>query len=644
MSEWVLGVSRSRSAPHVVTEIDAATRALFARNAWNDPFADRVAFADLRGRQTSWTGDRLEFLGRNASLDHPASLERGAELSGKTGAGLDPCAALQTRVELEPGERTEVVLLLGQGRDAAEARSLVERYRASSCDASLREVAGALGSGARRRAGRDARSRDERPAQPLAPLSDPLVPRLGALRVLPGRRGLRLPRPAPGRPGAGGDEAGRSCASTSCGPRPGSSARGTSSTGGIRRRAAASGRGSPTIGSGCRMRWSTTCGPRTIGRCSTKRVAWLDGPALEEGEQEAYFEPTESEDRATLYEHCARALDRSLAVGSHGLPLMGAGDWNDGMNRVGREGRGESVWLGWFLHVNLTEFARIAELRGEAERADALAEPGRFSRDVPGRGGMGRGVVQARVLRRRDAARIGGERRMPDRLHRPVVGRALRRGRRASGHARPWRRWMQRLVRRDDRLVLLFSPPFDRTALDPGYIKGYVPGIRENGGQYTHAAVWSIVALAMLGEGDKAVRALRPAEPHPACEPPREPASLQGRAVRRRRGRLLGAAARRARRLDLVHRGRGLALPRGPRVDPRASARRAPRSASIPAFPGGGSASRSATATAAASIGSASRIRRGSAGESPASSSTERRSRETRSSPSATTASSTGSR
>ena len=139
-AEWVLGVARSGSAAFVVTEIDPETRAMFARNAWNREFAGRVAFADLGGRQTTCTGDRLEFLGRNAGLDHPASLERGRELSGKTGAGLDPCAALQTKVELDPGERTEVVFLLGQGESRDNARSLVERYRTMDCDAALLEV------------------------------------------------------------------------------------------------------------------------------------------------------------------------------------------------------------------------------------------------------------------------------------------------------------------------------------------------------------------------------------------------------------------------------------------------------------------------------------------------------------------------
>jgi cyclic beta-1,2-glucan synthetase len=139
-AEWVLGVGRTGSAAFVVTGIDSATGAMFARTAWNKEFANRVAFADLCGRQSSWTGDRLEFLGRNTSLEHPASLERGAELSGRVGAGLDPCAALQTRVELEPGERTEVLFFLGQGEDHEQARSLVQRYRTIDCAELLREV------------------------------------------------------------------------------------------------------------------------------------------------------------------------------------------------------------------------------------------------------------------------------------------------------------------------------------------------------------------------------------------------------------------------------------------------------------------------------------------------------------------------
>jgi cyclic beta-1,2-glucan synthetase len=232
-------------------------------------------------------------------------------------------------------------------------------------------------------------------------------------------------------------------------------------------------------------------------------VAWLEGPVLEDGQQEAYFEPTPSEDRATLYEHCARALDRSLDVGSHGLPLIGAGDWNDGMNRVGREGRGESVWLGWFLLLNLTEFAPIAELRGETERAASWR-----SRAVSLQAALDAEAWDGEWYKRAffdDGTPLGSAENDECQIDSIAQSWAVisgagdeQRARQAMGSV-----W-QRLVRRDDRLVLLFSPPFDRTPLDPGYIKGYVPGIRENGGQYTHAAAWSVVAFAMLGEGDKA--------------------------------------------------------------------------------------------------------------------------------------------
>jgi cyclic beta-1,2-glucan synthetase len=235
-----------------------------------------------------------------------------------------------------------------------------------------------------------------------------------------------------------------------------------------------------------------------------EEVAWLEGPPLEEGQQEAYFEPKESEERATLYEHCARALDRSLDVGSHGLPLIGAGDWNDGMNRVGHEGRGESVWLGWFLLSNLREFARIADFRGEEQRAagwrstaasleaslDAEAWDGEWYKRAFFDDGTPLGSAE------NDECQIDS---IPQSW--AVISDAgdKQRARRAMESVE------ERLVLRDDRLALLFSPPFDRTPLDPGYIKGYVPGIRENGGQYTHAAAWSVLAFTMLGEGDKAV-------------------------------------------------------------------------------------------------------------------------------------------
>jgi cyclic beta-1,2-glucan synthetase len=235
-----------------------------------------------------------------------------------------------------------------------------------------------------------------------------------------------------------------------------------------------------------------------------EEAAWLEGPALAEGQQEAYFEPTESDDRATLYEHCARALDRSLALGSHGLPLIGAGDWNDGMNRVGHEGRGESVWLGWFLLVNLREFAPIAEARGEGERAarwrsTAASLAASLDREAWD------GEWYARAFFD-DGTPLGSAKNDECQIDSIPQSWAVLSGAGDQERARQAMESVEkRLIRRDERLMLLFSPPFDRTALDPGYIKGYGPGIRENGGQYTHAATWSIAAFAMLGEGDKAL-------------------------------------------------------------------------------------------------------------------------------------------
>ena len=510
-AEWVLGVARAGSVPFVLTEIDPETGAMLARNAWNGEFASRVAFADLGGLQTSWTGDRLEFLGRNRGLDHPESLERGVRLSEKTGAGLDPCAALQTVVEIAPGGRTEVLFLLGQGESLEHSRSLIGRYRATRCDQVLRENQehwdGLLGA-----------VQVKTPDRSM----DLMLNRWLLYQTLSCRiRGRSALYQSGGAYGFR-DQLQDVLALAATGP--------DIVREHILRAAARQFREGdvqhwwhPPTGRGVRTRISDdrlwlpyavseylrSTGDRTA---LDEEVPWLEGTPLEEKQQEAYFEPRVSEERGTLFEHCARALDLSLDTGSHGLPLIGAGDWNDGMNRVGHEGRGESVWLGWFLLVNLREFARIADSRGEGERA-ALWRARADSLEAS----LDREAWDGEWYRRAffdDGTPLGSHANDECRIDSisqswAVLSGAGNRDRARQGMASA----ESQLVLREERLQLLLAPPFDRTPLDPGYIKGYPPGIRENGGQYTHAAAWSVMAFAELGDGDRAVDLFRSLNP-----------------------------------------------------------------------------------------------------------------------------------
>jgi cyclic beta-1,2-glucan synthetase len=241
-------------------------------------------------------------------------------------------------------------------------------------------------------------------------------------------------------------------------------------------------------------------------------VPFLEGETLAEGQAEAYFQPRVSQTDATLFEHCARALDRSLSVGSHGLPLMGTGDWNDGMNRVGEMGKGESVWLGWFLHTILWEFAKIADSRAEHRRAEAWRVHVSLLKAALERDGWdGQWYRRAYFDDGTPLGSAGNAECRIDSIAQSwgVITGAAEPGRaaRAMAAVDHW------LVHRAEGLVLLLTPPFDNTGHDPGYIRGYPPGIRENGGQYTHAAVWTVIAFAVLGDGDKAAELFRMLNP-----------------------------------------------------------------------------------------------------------------------------------
>ena len=513
--EWVLGASREVSATHVTTELDSRG-AVLARNRWNEEFAHLVSFADLivqwgAGREPRLTTDRSEFIGRLGQPGNPAGLEPGSVLSGRVGAGLDPCAALQTTVELGIGARCEVAVVLGASDDLAEAQRLIGAYRNADIGAILEGV-----------------KRDWAETLSAVQVSTPdrafdimlnrwLPYQTLSSRVL-GRTGFYQ---------AGGaygfrDQLQDTMAISTMKPK-------------LARELILLAASRQFLEGDVQHWWHPPSGRGVRTRISDDRlwlpyavshfltltgdtalldepVTFIEGPPLLEGQEDSYYTPTTSALSASLFEHGARAIDCSLEVGVHGLPLIGSGDWNDGMNRVGQHGKGESVWLAWFLHANLSAWALLAEARGEASRATNWRNHATaLQHALETHGWDGEWYRRAYYD---DGTPLGSAQNTECRIDSIAQSWAV-----ISGAGDPIRAMQAmaavetQLVRSEDQLILLFTPPFEHTTHDPGYIKGYLPGVRENGGQYTHAAVWAVVAQAQLGNGDRALELFRMLNP-----------------------------------------------------------------------------------------------------------------------------------
>ncbi|MBK8160962.1 MAG: glycosyl transferase [Rhodospirillaceae bacterium] len=502
--EWILGAQRGTTAPFIVTTIDPETGALFAQNGWNAAFQNRVAFVDLAGTQTEWTGDRREFLGRNGTLQSPAALNNGLVLSGNVGAGYDPCGVLKSDIELAPGASREITLVLGDADNGAAAKELVKRYRAVDLDTVFQEVAhhwdDVLGT-----------IQVKTPDRAMdIMLNGWMLYQTLACRFW-ARSGFYQASGAFGFRDQLQD--GMALAMT----RPDlTRAHLLHAAGRQFREGDLQHWWLPPLGQGVRTRISDdriwlayataqyidTTGDRTV---LDEIVPFLDGPALAAGEHDSFFQPMTSEDRASLYEHCVLALDRSLETGAHGLPLIGTGDWNDGMNRVGEDGKGESVWLGWFLYATLIAFADLAVSLGDLARAGAWRS---HAKDL--QAALETEAWDGNWYRRGyfdDGSPLGSALSTECRIDSIAQSWAVLSGAAATDRAnRAMASLEEHLIKPEDKLALLFTPPFDHSLPDPGYIKGYPPGIRENGGQYTHAATWTVLALAKLGDGDKAAR------------------------------------------------------------------------------------------------------------------------------------------
>ena len=504
--EWVLGASRTVTAPHIITELDPETGALFANNPWDMEFGQRIAFADLAGRQTRWTGNRAEFIGRNGSLDAPAGLLSPHVLKNRVGAGLDPCAALETVIELEPNGRVEIVFLLGQGNDRAHAGELVQRYRATETATTFISVKQSWEQVL-------TKVQVKTPDREL----DLMLNRWLLYQTLSCRMWARAAFYQVGGAFGFRDQLQDSMALVIARPD-------------LTRAHLLRAAGRQFIEGDVQHWWHPPTGRGVRTHFSDDRVwlayavahyvkvsgdanvldedlPFLEGPALDPEQDDAYYEPSQSMQKATLFEHCARALDLSLETGSHGLPLMGSGDWNDGMNRVGNQGKGESVWLAWFLIATLSEFASVAEVRGENERAIRWREHvTQLKVAVEAEGWDGAWYRRAYFD---DGTPLGSAANVECRIDSIAQSWGVISGAAGAERAQRAMNSVQEFLVRYGDLVLLFTPPFDKTEQDPGYIKSYPPGVRENGGQYTHAAIWSVIAFAMLGEGDEAAELLR---------------------------------------------------------------------------------------------------------------------------------------
>ena len=500
--DLVLGDRRSSNAPYIVSHLDPQTNALFARNSFNAEFSTRVAFLDSSESQRSVSGDRLEMVGRNQNATHPAFLRR-AELSGRVGASLDPCLAMQAPIEIGSGQERQVVFTFGSGRDLADARTLVQRFRGTGPARTALESVWSYWS---RTLGA---VNVQTPDVSLNFLANGwLLYQVLASRMF-GRSGFYQSG------GAFGFRDQLQDAMSLVHAEPGilreqllRSASRQFREGDVQHW------WHPPLGRGVRTRisddylWLPQAVCRYVAGLGDtgvldERSPFLEGRLVKPEEDSYYDLPGRSDESATLYEHCVRAIENGLRFGEHGLPLMGSGDWNDGMNLVGDAGRGESVWLGFFLYDTLRRFAELARRKhDDAFAARCLSQADTLLENIEAHGWDGAWYRRAYFDSGEPLGSAQNSECQIDSL--PQSWSVLSGAGNTSRSRQALEAVDRRLVRRDLELIALFDPPFSKAAVEPGYVKGYVPGVRENGGQYTHAAVWVVMAFAAAGDIERA--------------------------------------------------------------------------------------------------------------------------------------------
>lgn len=499
--EWVLGGLRPRAVMHTVTEIDPTCGALVARNPYNSEFQNYVSFFDVDDPNYLYTTDRTEFLGRNGSLEKPDAMTK-SSLSGKVGSSLDPCAAIQVPFELENGKEREIVFKLGAGKDIHEVITTVKHFQGAQAAArALSKVKefwqSTLGV-----------IEVETPDASINLLANGwLLYQVLSCRLW-GRSGYYQSGGAFGfrdqlqdvlallyaQPQLTREQI-LLCASRQF------------KEGDVQHW------WHPPLGRGVRtlcsddFLWLPYVTSRYVAATGDllvleELVPFLQGRMLNVNEESYYDLPIVSDQHVSLYDHCKQSLIHAFRFGKNGLPLMGSGDWNDGMNMVGIHGRGESVWLAFFLYDVLNRFCKIAEIRGDAsfmKMCEQHAE--KLKRNINNNAWDGNWYLRAFFD---DGTPLGSSKNKECMIDAIAQSWSVLSG---AGEKEKALTAMQSvnkyLINREKGLIQLLEPPFDNADLDPGYIKGYVPGVRENGGQYTHAAIWMVMAFAKLRERDR---------------------------------------------------------------------------------------------------------------------------------------------
>ncbi|WP_075352377.1 GH36-type glycosyl hydrolase domain-containing protein [Algoriphagus marinus] len=499
--EWVLGDNRTKTAMHIRTESDVENSTLFAKNPYSMEFSNRVAFFDANGVRKTFTADRTEFIGRNGTLQKPNAMYR-KRLSGKTGLGLDPCAAIQVPFELQVDEEREIIFTLGAGNTISNVKDLVQQFQGHEAALdSLQKVKNywknTLG-----------KLQVETPDEAINVISNGWLTYQTLSSRLWGRSGFYQSGGAFGfrdqlqdvmsllhvAPQLAREQI-LLCASRQF------------KEGDVQHW------WHPPIGRGVRTRCSddflwlpfVTAHYISFTADSTildQPISFLEGRKLNQHEESYYDLPVQSNDSLSLYDHCVLAIRNGFNYGEKGLPLMGAGDWNDGFDRVGIEGKGESVWMAFFLYDILLKFAEIARPHNDAQFADECEKQARqLKENIALHAWDGEWYKRAWFD---DGTPLGSSKNTEcviDSISQSWS--VLSEGGEASRSNVAMESAYKNLVQKDLGIIQLLEPPFDKSDLNPGYIKGYVPGIRENGGQYSHASIWLIMAFAKLGDNKR---------------------------------------------------------------------------------------------------------------------------------------------